>query len=65
MEAGCRLDLVPVGRQAVGALRPRRCSPAEGQPREIRSLKVPDTGITVVYQHHHESGRIDLLYVGP
>jgi hypothetical protein len=38
---------------------------AEGQPTEIRSVKVPDTGITVVYQHDHESGRIDLLYVGP
>jgi len=39
--------------------------PTEGQPTEIRSVKVPDTGITAVYQHHHESGRIDLLYVGP
>jgi hypothetical protein len=29
-----------------------------------RSVKVPDTGITVVYQHRHGSGRIDLLYVG-
>jgi hypothetical protein len=38
---------------------------AEGQPTEIRSVKVPDTGITVVYQHDHDSGRVDLLYVGP
>jgi hypothetical protein len=28
--------------------------PAEGQPTEIRSVKVPDAGITV-----------DLLYLGP
>ncbi|HMK62030.1 MAG TPA: hypothetical protein VK386_00305, partial [Acidimicrobiales bacterium] len=33
--------------------------------RQTGSSPVPDTGITVVYQHHHESGRIDLLYVGP
>lgn len=38
--------------------------PAEGQPTEIRSVEVPQTGITVVYQYHDESGRIDLLYVG-
>jgi hypothetical protein len=39
--------------------------PAEGQPTGIRSVQVPDTGITVVYQHHHESGRIDLVHAGP
>lgn len=39
--------------------------PAESQPSEIRSVGVPATGITVVYQHHHDSGRIDPLYVGP
>ena len=45
-------------------LHPRRCSLSEGQPTEIRSVKVPDTGITVVYQHHHESGRIDCCTSG-
>jgi hypothetical protein len=39
--------------------------PAEGQPTEIRIVVVPETTITVVYQHDHETGRIDLLYVGP
>ena len=64
METGCRLDLGRVGRQAVGPPSTPML-PAEGQPTEVRSVKVPDTGITVVYQHDHDSGRVDLLYVGP
>jgi hypothetical protein len=38
--------------------------PPQGEPTEVRSVVVPETGITVIYEHHHETGVIDLLYVG-
>ena len=64
MEAGCRLDLVRVGQQTVGcSIHPDAAS--RGSTDGDQKVKVPDTGITVVYQYDHESGRVDLLYVGP
>jgi len=63
VETGCRLDLVRLADRPWAAPSTPML-PAEGQPTEIRSVKVPDTGITVVYQHDHDSGRVDLLYVG-
>jgi hypothetical protein len=38
--------------------------PAEGEPAEMRSVVIPGTSVTVIYEHHHESGRVDLLWVG-
>ena len=45
-----------------GAL--RSVLPTEGQPTEIRMVTVPETSVIVIYEHHHETGRVDLLYVG-
>jgi hypothetical protein len=38
--------------------------PHEGEATEIRILVIPGTPVTVVYEHEHESGRVDLLWVG-
>ena len=38
--------------------------PMEGQSVEIRTVIVPGTTVTVIYEHHHETGQVDLLYVG-
>jgi hypothetical protein len=38
--------------------------PMEGQPVEIRTAIVPGTTVTVIYEHRHETGQVDLLYVG-
>jgi hypothetical protein len=38
--------------------------PREREPTEIRVVEIPTTTVTVVYEHEHESGRVDLLWVG-
>jgi hypothetical protein len=38
--------------------------PMEGQPTEIRMVTVPETSVIVIYEHRHETGGDDLLYVG-
>lgn len=38
--------------------------PADGEPTETRTVVIPGTEITVVYEHHHETGQVDLPFVG-
>lgn len=38
--------------------------PSDGSPSEIRIVQIPGTLITVIYEHNHDSGQVDLLYVG-
>ncbi len=38
--------------------------PTEGQPTEVRMVTVPETSVIVIYEHRHETGRVDLLFVG-
>jgi hypothetical protein len=37
--------------------------PGEGEPAEIRIVVIPNTNVTVVYKHVHETGHVDLLWV--
>ena len=62
MVEGASSPICPIRKRSPPNIHPD--APCRGSTTEIRSVKVPETGIAVVYQHHHESGRIDLLYVG-
>jgi hypothetical protein len=36
----------------------------QGEQTELRSVVVPETDITVMDEYDHETGTVDLLYVG-
>lgn len=38
--------------------------PAYGEPSEMRVVVIPGTEVTVIYENHHETGKVDLLWVG-
>lgn len=40
--------------------------PREGEPHETRIVVIPNTEVSVIYDHEHEhdSGRVELLWVG-
>ena len=40
--------------------------PREGEPSETRIVAIPTTSIAAIYEHEHEheTGRVDLLWVG-
>ena len=35
----------------------------EGQPSEIREIRVEGTGVVITYEHWHETGRVDLVQI--
>jgi hypothetical protein len=63
VEAGSRLDLDGHVRQTLGSTVSPMLS-TQGEQTELRSVVVPETDITVIYEHDHETGTVDLLYVG-
>jgi hypothetical protein len=38
--------------------------PRDGETTDIRSVAIPSTEVTAVYEHDFETGRVDLFWVG-